>query len=112
MKEPIFVYEPEDLLVFESKKDAELYLEPYDVGTYEIFDAKGKRLNVTLTGDNMTLIHERRVQITDCINFGDASSKLRTVLIEFLVYHGYENFSLENLSLEELVQKSVIYKTK
>lgn len=110
MKPPIFVYEPIDLGIFESVKEAELKVEPIDArsGEFEYYDADGRVLTASIATDEngveRTVIHERDEKIFD-------QGKLRAILLDFLIAVGESKFEIEHLSLEELVGRSIKFAT-
>jgi len=73
MKTPISVNEHGDVSVFASVEEAESYMEPIDVerGEYVVTDADGRRLEVDVTIDEVSLLwglwkgRVKKVRITE-----------------------------------------------
>lgn len=111
MKTPIFVYQPNDLCVFESIKAAESYIEPIDVENreYVYYDAEGAVLQAKvvrdLVGIEKTKIYEEPVHRHE-------PSELRKILIDFLIAVGRSKSDLEIMELKNLVSTSQKYSTK
>lgn len=59
IKEPIFVYDPADLLVFETVSKAERYVEPADAFDSIYFDANGQILNASIEKDTIGIDHTK-----------------------------------------------------
>jgi hypothetical protein len=106
MKTPIIVDENGPVYIFETLKDAELYLEPIDVSNnrYVAYDSEGRLLRLRPT--------EPRVTIESAESIPTHSSELRAALIGYLGYFGVDKDWLAQASLKEMVEKSVDYKTK
>ncbi|MEO8572550.1 MAG: hypothetical protein ABI481_01165 [Pyrinomonadaceae bacterium] len=110
MKAPIFVYEPNDLGVFESVHDAELKVETYDVRDESFFyyDADGQILAASVVkgddGIERTVIHETAEKLFD-------EEGLREILLDFLIAVGQSKFDLDHLTLEELAARTIEYST-
>jgi len=110
MRPPIFVYEPNDLDVFESVEAAERYIEPIDVKNDEFtfFDSEGRVLNASVVIDTKGI--ERTVidDTEDQFN----KSELKRILVDFLMYLGYSESELSGLQLSQLVCESLKYQTR
>lgn len=104
MKTPIIVYENGDLLIFESIKDAVVYLEPVDVENdeYTAFDSEGYNLKLRTDG-NIVFIEKQDSK---------SSEYLHEILTEFLVYLGITAEWCATATLSELAEKGLNYKTK
>jgi len=63
MRPPIFVWEPNDLLVFDSVDRAEAFTEPPDIDVGTAYDAEG-RLLVFETDGRRTFLREREPEPT------------------------------------------------
>lgn len=93
MKPPLFVWEPNDLMAFESVEGLEAYVEPPDVDTGRAFDATGRLLSVTAEGT--------RTVVRDAEVVASHQDELRTALVTALTEA--EGDSVRSASLEELV---------
>jgi hypothetical protein len=105
MKTPIFVYQPNDLCVFESVKAAERYVEPIDVknNEYIFYDAEGAVLRAMVVKDFLGI---ERTEICEEPTQPDEPAELRKILSDFLTFVGHPKSDLEIMSLEDLVSKS------
>jgi hypothetical protein len=63
MRPPIFLWEPNDLLVFDSVEKAEAFVEPPDVKAGIAYDAEGRLLAFEANG-RRTLLREREREPT------------------------------------------------
>jgi len=108
MKPPIFVYEPNDLDVFESVRLAERYLEPPDVldGAYSAYDSEGRLLKLGVSDDGM------RVVIHPGEPVPEHAQELRAAIIVLLSAVGVSRQWLDSASLPDLVHKALEYKTE
>lgn len=69
MRPPIFVCEPNDLLVFESVESATSFTEPYDTDNGVVYDAEGRLLAFQTDGpgrlwEKRVVLHERESEPT------------------------------------------------
>lgn len=104
MKPPIIIYDNGDLLIFESIEKAESYLEPIDIDIYTAYDCEGHLLFLIEQGERVTI----RLAETE----PNHVNELRHVLIDFLSRIGNEYDELSKALLEELIVKSLEYKTQ
>jgi hypothetical protein len=122
VKTPLFVYEPVDLLVFETVDSMRSYLEPIDVekGVALAFDATGRRLTIDLRGSSTPskifgLFNSHSPQPVIHIEASEESDpqQLRQILIEFMSDDGLPESRresrelLKSLSLEQLAGKAL-----
>ena len=106
IKTPIIVDEHGTAMIFESLKDAELYLEPIDVrnGEYLAFDSDGRSLKLIPTTPEITIeSDELEPQHQDHV---------RDLLIRLLSYAGVDSEVLKKKSLQDLVEACLPFKTK
>jgi hypothetical protein len=110
LKPPIIVDNYGDMMVFESLTKAESYLEPIDIrnGEYIVFDSGGHILKQSVIKD---FKGRERVALTLEQDYKWEGDKLKTVLIRFLSQVLKSNQSLETLSLEQLVEMIIEFKT-
>lgn len=103
---PIIVDEQGTAIVFESIEGAERYLEPIDVrnNEYVAYDSEGRLLRFLPTSPRITIeaaeLDPRH------------STEVRELLIRLLGYTGVAVDMLRGESLQDLVTKSLEYKTK
>jgi hypothetical protein len=93
MKSPLFIWEPNDLIAFESVDALEAYVEPPDADAGRAFDATGRLLSVTAEGTR-TIVREAEPTAT---HQDELRAALATALMEA------EGESVRSASLEELV---------
>ena len=103
---PIIVDEQGTATVFESVEDAERYLEPIDVrnGEYVAYDSEGRLLRLLPTSP--------RITIENADLEPHHSKEVRELLVRLLSYTGVPVEILRSESLQELVARSLEYKTK
>lgn len=106
IKPPVIVDETGDTDVFESVEHAEMYLEPIDVehNRFIAFDSVGRLLRLIPTTPRITIEAAEEVP--------NHAERLRELLIQFLKNRRVTDSNLSNLSLAELVQKSLAFKTR
>jgi formylmethanofuran dehydrogenase subunit E len=109
MKKPIFAYEPDDLMVFETVWKAERYIEPPDVNNRIYLDAEGKILTALVEEDSRGI---ERVIIIENSNSPYQPDELERIIKSSLQYLNYSEQELENKSLPELVIEILKYKTE
>jgi hypothetical protein len=56
MRPPIFVWEPNDLMAFDSVEAAERFVEPFDADEGEVYDSDGRRLRFEVLGGDVFLV--------------------------------------------------------
>lgn len=81
MRPPIFVYEPDDLSVFDELWKAERYIEPYDIGDLFFYDSDGLLLAASAETDEKGFVQ--------CVRFEPGEQvyqpeKLREIIIDAL----------------------------
>lgn len=128
MKAPIFIYEPGDLLVFETLESARSYLEPADVKNTiaRAFDAEGRKLSLSVA----TRYVQRKVfgLFTKTVAYEEVvidesqaqcvPNELKDVLIEFLSNPELpaniveDRSKIEDLPLSELIKKAHVHMKK
>lgn len=127
MKAPIFIDGDGGLLIFNTVEDAVNYIEPTDVENYEYnaaYDSEGRLLNLRL---EESFVSRRRrsflgglIEITPStplISIESAESnpthqeELKNLLIGFLMKTGVQEEILSKCTLEELIDKSMKFKT-
>ncbi|NJN13092.1 MAG: hypothetical protein HC815_36295 [Richelia sp. RM1_1_1] len=104
MKVPIIVYDDGDVLIFESVDLAENYLEPFDIHLYKAYDSEGHLLHLTPDG-NIVSIELAETE-------PNHTNNLRQVIFEFLLKVGIQKDWLLQASLEDLILKSLEFKTQ
>ena len=102
---PVIVDETGPIYVFESVEAAELGLEPIDVvdNRYLAFDSVGRLLRLIPTTPRITIEAAEEVP--------NHAERLRELLIKFLKDCRVTDSNLSDLSLPELVQKSLSFKS-
>jgi hypothetical protein len=94
MNPPLFIWEPNDLMAFDSARALEAFVEPPDVDAGRAFDATGRLLSVTAEGG--------RTVVRDAEPVASHQEELHTALVTALDgLDGGEN--VREASLEELV---------
>jgi hypothetical protein len=93
MEPPLFVWEPNDLIAFESAAALEAYVEPADVDSGRAFDATGRLLSVTAEGTR-TVVRDAEAEALH-------REELRTALVTALTES--EGEQVRSATLEELV---------
>lgn len=113
MKAPIIVYDG-DVLVFESVKKAEGYLEPIDVerGDFVTYDSESCLLRVSVDVRSRRVwgflpIQEKRVVIQEVVPQAKCTSELRQILTKYLSYSPFEisDSFISEATLDELIEK-------
>jgi hypothetical protein len=106
VKLPIIIDNFGDVLVFESVKGAERYIESVDVINQEYvgYDSEGRLLQLTVVDRNQVSIQSAESEPTH-------ANELRETLTQFLSYVGVSDKWLLGASLEELVERMLEYKT-
>lgn len=107
--EPIFAYDPADLLVFETVRKAERYIEPIDAKDNKYFDADGQILTVLIEKDfkgiERTIIKESDAPQYD-------KTELRRIILDTLEYVNYSRQEIENKTFSELIDEILKFKTE
>lgn len=103
---PVIIDEHGTATIFESVENAERYLEPIDVRNkeYVAYDSEGRLLRLLPTSPRIT-IESAEVE-------PNHSSEVRDLLIHLLTYTGVSPDTLRKEALQELVARSLEYKTK
>jgi hypothetical protein len=103
---PIIVDEQGTAMIFESTEDAERYLEPIDVrnNEYVAYDSEGRLLRLIPTTPHIT-IESAELEPRH-------SNEVRELLENLLAYTGVAVDTLRRESLQNLVLKSLEYKTR
>jgi hypothetical protein len=111
MKEPIFVYEPIDLDVFETVEKAELKIEPVDVknSSFIYYDSEGKILTAYVERDAKGI---EKTRIRDGNDGEYDTSNLKHIIFQFLDHLGYSNADLKKMELPALVRESLKFTTE
>jgi hypothetical protein len=107
IKPPIIVHDPGDIDVFDSIESAERYLEPIDVEENILlvaFDSVGRLLRLLPTTPRVTIEAAEEVP--------NHAEQVRELLIKFLKDCRSTEPNLSSLTLAELVQKSLAFKTR
>ena len=99
---PIIVHENGDVLVFDSVEKAETYLEPIDVlnGEYTTYDSVGILLKLSV----IDKLKKVRIEVYEPIE--NCHDELMEILRNFFLRVGIEADSINNASLQQLVEKS------
>jgi hypothetical protein len=109
IKEPIFVYDPADLLVFETIWHAERYIEPIDAKDGIYFDAEGQILKAStekdIKGFERTIIREN-----DFVQYNKV--ELQRIIMETLEYVNYSRQELRSKTFQELLVEILKFKTE
>jgi hypothetical protein len=103
MKLPIIVDNKGDVLIFDSVRQAERYLEPVDVrgGEYVVYDAQGRVLEPEIYRHLLA----ERVQLQTESESDEGKEQLRETLIRFLSKVGqYQESTIQSNSVEELIR--------
>jgi hypothetical protein len=93
VKPPLFIWEPNDLMAFESAEALEAFVEPPDVDAGRAFDATGRLLSVKAEGTR-TIVRDAEAVVSH-------QDELRSALVTALT--AKEGESVRPASLEELV---------
>ena len=103
---PIIVDETGPIYVFDSIEAAAIYLEPIDVedNIYVAFDSTGRLLRLLPTTPQITIEAAEEVP--------NHTEQVREILIKFLKRFHPTDPNLSNLTLRELVEKSLAFKTR
>ncbi|MEA5532979.1 hypothetical protein [Crocosphaera sp. XPORK-15E] len=104
IKTPVVIYDQGDVLIFESIKIAESYLESIDIPGYLAYDCEGRLLKL--------IPEKQRVKIELAESESSHQHQLQQILIDFLTKLGHDFLELSQMSLGELVTKSLVYKTQ
>ena len=106
IKPPIIVDESGDTDVFDSIEAAAIYLEPIDVedNIFVAFDSTGRLLRLLPTTPQITIEAAEEVP--------NHAERLRELLIKFLNDCRSSEPNLSSLTLPELVEKSLAFKTR
>jgi hypothetical protein len=107
MTPPIFLDNKGDLSVFDSIELAEGYVEAIDVRNDEYvgYDSEGRLLSFRIVPGPGAYVEY--VKIEDAEATPSRSAELRAKIISYLVAVGYPEKDLQNLSLREVVEKSL-----
>ena len=103
MRPPIFVWQPNELLVFDSVEWAEQWTEPYDVDEGVVYDAEGRLLAFELEGpgpvpEKRVVLHAREPDPTH-------EKELRTAIIQVSLAAGTKLDP--SASLEQLIEPAL-----
>ena len=103
---PIIVEETGSTYIFDSIEVAESYLEPIDVEAerFVAFDSRGRLLRLLPTTPLITIEAAEEVP--------NHAEPVRELLIKFLYDCGSTDPNLSSLTLQQLVQKSLRFKTR
>jgi hypothetical protein len=110
MKPPIFVFEPNDLTIFESVENAERYIEPPEVrdGSLFFYDSEGRVLEGSVYKDSRGIELCRISEGKECKFVPDT---LREVISSSLELLGYSREDLDRMDLSRLADESLKFKT-
>ena len=105
MNLPIIAYDSGDVLVFENKDMAEKYLEPVDIknNVYVAYDSSGYKLDLSVKGEKVSVC-----QSTDLKLY---AKELKEILFNFFLEIGINQDWCNKASLDELIKKSLEFKT-
>jgi len=105
MRAPIIISEHGDLVVFEAKEDAEMYLEAIDVanGEYVGYDSEGRLLRLTPAWPHSATI-------TDGESEPSHKDELSAALSGFFLQLGLPADWVRQASLEEMIDKAREYR--
>lgn len=107
--EPIFVYDPADLLVFETIWKAERYVEWADADDNIYFDAEGQILKSSVE-KNSRGVEQTRIRESNAPQYDKA--RLRQIIVDALEYVNYPGQELDNKSFSELTAEILKFKTE
>jgi hypothetical protein len=107
--EPIFIYDPVDLLVFETIWQAERYIEPIDANDGIYFDAAGQILKVSIEKD-LKGIARTTIGENDLVQYNKV--ELQRIIIDTLEYVNYSRTELESKTFAELLTEILKFKTE
>ena len=115
MKPPIIVYEPGDVAIFRSVKDAERYIEPPHVleGLYIAYDSTGKMLDLRAPGAKtknflgIKISYGGKVTISAAESDPSHAEDLKKVLRDLLKDFGISSEWLQTAKLEDLLNKGI-----
>lgn len=88
VKPPIFLWEPNELLVWASVEAAESGIEPYDVNVGVVYDAEGRLLAFELDGRGR--LWEKRVVLRERESEPTHQKELRTAIVQASLASGIE----------------------
>jgi hypothetical protein len=106
MEMPIIVHNKGDVLVFETVEAAQGYIEPVDVinNEYVAYDNDGRLLRISVASKNKILIKQDETMPTH-------AQELSRVLKYFFERIGVDPTWLKQASLQDLIVKSLDYRT-
>jgi hypothetical protein len=104
MQPEIFLYNKGDVLVFSSVAKALDFVEPIDIinNEYEAFDKNGHTLNLKINERGIIELLRSSQHVAN-------DERLKKILINVLMFTGLERETLEQQSLEGLVEKMRIH---
>lgn len=107
MKTPIFLNASGDVLVFESKENAEQYIEPVDVMNkeYKGYDSEGRLLELSVTEDGQVVLSATEL-------FPTHQPELYDALVNFLSLVDKSVDVSPGVELKELVAHMLKYKIR
>jgi hypothetical protein len=111
MQPPIIVDDKGDVSIFDSVEQAQRYLEPIDIrnGEYVIYDREGRLLRGVIVKHFLA----ERVKLEPASEPGAATTRLRQVLVDFLVRVGPRmEKKLDQMSLEDLLAEMQRFQSK
>jgi DNA polymerase III delta prime subunit len=108
MKEPIIANNKGDVLIFETVKAAEAYIEPIDIRNkeYTIYDSAGRLLR----GRIKKVKWHEEVELEEAEVEPSHQEELRAVLINFLKAVSVTKQNRDDYSLEEVLEATLPYK--
>ncbi len=107
---PVFLYELNNLYIFDSLEAAKRFAEPIDVinNVYSAYDAKGRLLKVAVQKNG----YKEIITIETFEEIPTHQAELFNILKQFLSSSRVSSELLAEATLEDLVKKGLDYKTK
>ena len=119
MKPPIIFNDNGDVLLFTSVSSAEQYLEPEDIrekGECEVYDSEGRKLGISIVSKRTSFlffpINREHLELRAIDTDPRHAAQLRELLTEFLTQVLESTESLEDRSLDELIQVALKFNTR
>jgi len=107
---PVFLYEPNNLYIFDSVEGAKRFAEPIDVinNEYKAYDAKGRLLRMTVQNHDK----KQMIVLEPLEEVPTHQTELFNALKQFLASCRVDSEWLAQATLQGLIAKGLEYKTK
>lgn len=105
MKNPILVYEKQtrEIMIFSSLSDAQMYIEPYDISIYEVFDSEGLEIEIFVENKKEGFFGSPgNVVLRESHRYNP--ERLRTQILEYFKLIEIQTIN-QNMPLSELVKR-------